>query len=44
LEISLKEAIETAGGAIADELIVNGELMWFTIMRGALQVGVCFER
>ncbi len=42
LEISLKDAVENAGGKVADELIVNGELMWFAIMRGALQVGVCF--
>lgn len=38
LEIGIEEAIRKAGGETTDALIVDGEVMAYTIMRGALQV------
>jgi len=37
LELNLAETIKSAGGNVEEELIVDGEVMAFTIMRGALQ-------
>lgn len=38
LELELEETVRQAGGKAAEELIVDGEVMFYTIMRGALQV------
>jgi hypothetical protein len=38
LTIPLEETIRAEGGRIAEELIVDGEVMAYAIMRGALQV------
>ncbi len=38
LELNLEQEIRKAGGAAEDGLIVDGEVMATTIMRGALQV------
>lgn len=38
LELELEQAVRQAGGKAAEELIVDGEVMFYTIMRGALQV------
>lgn len=37
LELDLKNVIQQTGGDVEKELIVNGEVMAYTIMRGALQ-------
>jgi len=37
LEIDLEEAVRKVGGKTEEELIIDGELMCYTIMRGALQ-------
>lgn len=38
LELELEETVRQAGGKAAEELIVDGEVMFYAIMRGALQV------
>ena len=38
LKLNLKEAIQQTGGTTEEELIVDGEVMAYTIMRGILQV------
>ncbi len=38
LELNLEEIIKQTGGDVEEELIVDGEVMAYTIMRGALQV------
>jgi hypothetical protein len=37
-DISIEKMFRNAGGRAVDELIIDGTLMWFGIMRGALQV------
>lgn len=37
-DMSIGDCIRKAGGSVSDELIVNGKVMWYGIMRGALQV------
>jgi len=37
LKLNLKEAIQQTGGTTEEELIVDGEVMAYTIMRGVLQ-------
>lgn len=41
LELNLPEEIRRAGGTAESELIVDGEVMAYSIMRGALQVRPC---
>jgi hypothetical protein len=36
--LDLEQIIKQTGGDVEKELIVNGEVMAYTIMRGALQV------
>jgi len=38
LELDIKDIIQQTGGTAEEELIVDGQVMAFTIMRGALQV------
>lgn len=38
LTLPIADAIRSVGGRVQDELIVDGEVMAYTIMRGALQV------
>lgn len=38
LTLPIEEAIRSVGGRAEEELIVDGEVMAYTIMRGALQV------
>jgi hypothetical protein len=38
LQFELEETVQKAGGKAAEELIVDGEVMFYAIMRGALQV------
>ena len=38
LELDVEEAIRKTGGETEEQLIVDGEVMAYTIMRGALQV------
>jgi hypothetical protein len=40
LELNLEKIIKQTGGDVEKELIVNGEVMAYTIMRGALQVNI----
>ena len=42
LELNVEEAIRQTGGETEEKLIVDGEVMAYTIMRGALQVSVAF--
>jgi hypothetical protein len=37
-DFSLEELIRNAGGKAEEELIVDGKVIWYSIMRGALQV------
>jgi hypothetical protein len=41
LELNLEEAARQEGGKVEQELIIDGEPMFYSIMRGALQVGGC---
>jgi hypothetical protein len=38
LTVPIEETFRTAGGRVTEELVVDGEVMAYTIMRGALQV------
>lgn len=38
LELNLEETVRQEGGKAAEELIIDGEPMFYSIMRGALQV------
>lgn len=38
LELNLEETVRQEGGKAKEELIINGEPMFYSIMRGALQV------
>jgi hypothetical protein len=38
LQFELEETVRKAGGKAAEELVVDGEVMFYAIMRGALQV------
>jgi len=38
LELDLEEAVRQEGGKAEEELIIDGEPMFYSIMRGALQV------
>ena len=40
LELDVEEAIRQTGGETEEQLIVDGEVMAYTIMRGALQVSI----
>lgn len=40
LEMNLEKIIKQAGGDVEEELIVDGQVMAYTIMRGALQVNI----
>lgn len=40
LELNLEQIIKKTGGDVEKELIVDGEVMAYTIMRGALQVNI----
>ena len=42
LEIDVEEAIRETGGETEEQLIVDGEVMAYTIMRGALQVWMLY--
>ena len=42
LELDVEEAIRQTGGETEEQLIVDGEVMAYTIMRGALQVCIIF--
>jgi hypothetical protein len=37
-DFSIEKLIRNAGGRAEEELIVDGKVMWYAIMRGALQV------
>ena len=41
LELNLEETVRQEGGKVKEELIIDGEPMFYSIMRGALQVGGC---
>lgn len=38
LELNLEETVRQEGGKVEKELIIDGEPMFYSIMRGALQV------
>jgi hypothetical protein len=38
LSLTIQDAIQSEGGRVETELIVDGEVMSYAIMRGALQV------
>jgi hypothetical protein len=38
LEFPLEETIRKVGGKVEEELIIDGEVMAYTILRGAMQV------
>lgn len=38
LELDIEEAIRSVGGETEEKLIIDGEVMCYSIMRGALQV------
>lgn len=42
LTLPIDETFRTAGGRVTEELVVDGEVMAYTIMRGALQVCATF--
>lgn len=37
LQLNLEDLVKNAGGAVTDGLVQNGEVLWYSIMRGALQ-------
>ena len=37
LQLNLEELVKNAGGAVTDNLVQDGKLLWYSIMRGALQ-------
>ena len=41
LELDIEQEIKNVGGETEEQLIVDGEVMAYTIMRGALQVRSC---
>jgi hypothetical protein len=43
LTLPIADAIRSVGGRVQDELIIEGEVMAYTIMRGALQVRESFS-
>jgi hypothetical protein len=38
LELNLEDTVRQEGGKVEEELIIDGEAMFYSIMRGALQV------
>ena len=37
LQLNLEDLVRNAGGAVTDGLVQDGKVMWYSIMRGALQ-------
>ena len=37
LQLDLEEVVKNAGGAVTENLVQDGKLLWYSIMRGALQ-------